>query len=77
MRLSTRPDEYLGQREQWDHAEAQLKGALEAVDALYTVNDGDGAFYGPKSTSTSLTLSGESGNARPFNWTTNSRQDLD
>ena len=48
MRLSTRPDEYLGQREQWDHAEAQLKGALEAVDAPYTINEGDGAFYGPK-----------------------------
>ena len=48
MRLSTRPDEYLGQREQWDHAEAQLKSALEAVDAHYTINEGDGAFYGPK-----------------------------
>jgi threonyl-tRNA synthetase len=32
----------------WDHAEAELKRALEAVGERYTINEGDGAFYGPK-----------------------------
>ncbi len=32
----------------WDHAEAELKRALDAVGEAYTVNEGDGAFYGPK-----------------------------
>ena len=48
LRLSTRPDVYLGERDQWDHAEAQLKGALDDVGLPYTIDEGDGAFYGPK-----------------------------
>jgi threonyl-tRNA synthetase len=48
MRLSTRPAEYLGTIEQWNHAESELKRALTAVGEEYTVNEGDGAFYGPK-----------------------------
>ena len=48
MRLSTRPAEYLGAAETWDHAEAELKRALESVGETYTLNEGDGAFYGPK-----------------------------
>lgn len=48
VKLSTRPEQYLGARETWDHAEAQLKAALETAGQAYTVNDGDGAFYGPK-----------------------------
>jgi threonyl-tRNA synthetase len=48
MKLSTRPNEYLGTVEQWNHAESELKRALDAVGEPYTVNDGDGAFYGPK-----------------------------
>ena len=48
MRLSTRPPEFLGKAETWDHAEAELKRALEAVGEAYTLNEGDGAFYGPK-----------------------------
>jgi threonyl-tRNA synthetase len=48
MKLSTRPPEYLGTIEQWDHAEAELKRALDAVGERYTINEGDGAFYGPK-----------------------------
>jgi threonyl-tRNA synthetase len=48
MRLSTRPAEYLGAIETWTHAEAELKRALEAVGERYTLNEGDGAFYGPK-----------------------------
>jgi threonyl-tRNA synthetase len=48
MRLSTRPPEFLGTPETWDHAEAELKRALEAVGEAYTLCEGDGAFYGPK-----------------------------
>ena len=48
MKLSTRPPEYLGSIEQWNHAEAELKRALDAIGEPYTINEGDGAFYGPK-----------------------------
>jgi threonyl-tRNA synthetase len=48
MRLSTRPAEFVGAIETWDHAEAALKRALEAVGERYILNEGDGAFYGPK-----------------------------
>ncbi|HKY20751.1 MAG TPA: threonine--tRNA ligase [Vicinamibacterales bacterium] len=48
MRLSTRPPEFLGKVETWNHAEAELKRALDAVGEQYTLNEGDGAFYGPK-----------------------------
>jgi len=48
MKLSTRPPEFLGTIEQWNHAEAELRKALDAVGEPYTVNEGDGAFYGPK-----------------------------
>jgi threonyl-tRNA synthetase len=48
LKLSTRPPEFLGTIEQWDHAEAELKRALEAVGEPFTINEGDGAFYGPK-----------------------------
>jgi threonyl-tRNA synthetase len=48
MKLSTRPPEFLGTVETWDRAEAGLKRALEAAGAPYTINEGDGAFYGPK-----------------------------
>jgi threonyl-tRNA synthetase len=48
MRLSTRPTEFLGAVESWDHAETELRRALESVGEAYTLNEGDGAFYGPK-----------------------------
>jgi threonyl-tRNA synthetase len=48
MKLSTRPPEFLGTVETWDHAEAELKQALDAVGDPYTINEADGAFYGPK-----------------------------
>jgi threonyl-tRNA synthetase len=48
MKLSTRPPEFLGTIETWNHAEAELKRALDAAGAPYTINEGDGAFYGPK-----------------------------
>ena len=48
MKLSTRPAEFLGKVETWDHAESELHKALTAVGMPYVVNEGDGAFYGPK-----------------------------
>jgi threonyl-tRNA synthetase len=47
-KLSTRPDEYLGEIATWDHAEAQLKAALDRAGLAYDLNEKDGAFYGPK-----------------------------
>jgi len=48
MKLATRPEQYLGEKATWDHAESALKAALAAAGVAYTVNEGDGAFYGPK-----------------------------
>jgi threonyl-tRNA synthetase len=48
VELSTRPDNKLGTDEEWDAAEAALVKALERQGLEYTVNEGDGAFYGPK-----------------------------
>jgi threonyl-tRNA synthetase len=47
-KLSTRPAEFLGKVETWDHAEVALKQALQSAGQAYTLNEGDGAFYGPK-----------------------------
>lgn len=46
--LSTRPDKYIGEIDVWDSAEEQLKGALEQSRIDWRINEGDGAFYGPK-----------------------------
>ena len=48
VKLSTRPNEFLGEVVTWDNAEASLKRALENAGQAYTINEGDGAFYGPK-----------------------------
>ena len=48
VNLSTRPDDFLGEIATWDHAEAELKAALQAAGQDYALNEGDGAFYGPK-----------------------------
>jgi threonyl-tRNA synthetase len=47
-KLSTRPDEFMGEVATWDHAETQLRAALDRAGLSYTINEGDGAFYGPK-----------------------------
>jgi len=47
-KLSTRPDEFLGEIATWDNAEEQLKRALDAAGMKYELNEKDGAFYGPK-----------------------------
>ncbi|NOZ80925.1 MAG: threonine--tRNA ligase [DPANN group archaeon] len=48
IELSTRPEKAMGSKEVWDHAETALKNALDQQKQPYTVNEGDGAFYGPK-----------------------------
>ncbi len=48
IHLSTRPEKFLGEKEVWDEAEADLKQALENAKLDYKINEGDGAFYGPK-----------------------------
>ena len=46
--LSTRPEKYVGDPEMWDHATRSLQGALEKRGLPFTVDEGGGAFYGPK-----------------------------
>ncbi len=48
VELSTRPEDFMGEIEQWDQAEASLKEALDELGLPYIINEGDGAFYGPK-----------------------------
>lgn len=48
VELSTRPEKSIGSDEVWEKAEGGLKKALDAKKIVYTINAGDGAFYGPK-----------------------------
>ncbi|HCI44553.1 MAG TPA: threonine--tRNA ligase [Candidatus Omnitrophica bacterium] len=46
--LSTRPDDYIGSPEQWEIATSALESSLKHMKLPYEINEGDGAFYGPK-----------------------------
>lgn len=46
--VATRPEKFLGEKEDWDKAETALKNAMDATGIKYTVEEGSGAFYGPK-----------------------------
>ena len=48
VELSTRPEDSMGSDEDWEMATAGLRGALDEIGLEYKVNEGDGAFYGPK-----------------------------
>ena len=48
LQLSTRPEKYLGEIETWDKAEKQLAQSLDTFGHPWTINEADGAFYGPK-----------------------------
>ena len=48
LELSTRPENSMGSDEDWEAAESGLKSALEQLALPYELNEGDGAFYGPK-----------------------------
>ncbi len=48
LELSTRPEDSMGSDEEWEAAENGLRGALEELNLPFVINEGDGAFYGPK-----------------------------
>lgn len=48
VELSTRPEDSMGSDEDWENATNALKNALETMKLDYVINEGDGAFYGPK-----------------------------
>ena len=48
IELSTMPEDHMGSQEDWDRATDGLRSAIEELGREYTVNEGDGAFYGPK-----------------------------
>lgn len=48
IELSTMPEEHMGEKEDWDTATDALKAAMQELGRSYIVNEGDGAFYGPK-----------------------------
>ncbi len=48
LELSTRPPDFMGDIKLWDKAEQNLKSALEHMKMSYKLNEGEGAFYGPK-----------------------------
>ncbi|MGM0536185.1 MAG: threonine--tRNA ligase [Pseudomonadota bacterium] len=48
LKLSTRPEGYMGEPELWDRAEAGLEAALDATGLAWELQPGEGAFYGPK-----------------------------
>lgn len=48
MELSTRPEKSIGTDEDWEHATAALRETMEDMNLSYGINEGDGAFYGPK-----------------------------
>ena len=48
VELSTRPENSMGTDQMWEQATDGLKGALDALNVPYIINEGDGAFYGPK-----------------------------
>ncbi|MBO6891609.1 MAG: threonine--tRNA ligase [Roseibium sp.] len=48
IKLSTRPEHRIGSDESWDRSEQSLRNALDTLGRPYSVNEGEGAFYGPK-----------------------------
>ena len=48
VELSTRPEDSMGSDDDWNMAEDSLKAALDEMNLTYKINEGDGAFYGPK-----------------------------
>ncbi len=48
IELSTMPEDHMGELEDWEKATNSLKAAIEEIGKDYIINEGDGAFYGPK-----------------------------
>ena len=76
VELSTRPEDSMGSDEDWDMATEALRGALDDLGLPYVVNEGDGAFYGRRSTSIWKILSEEHGSVEPSSLISSFRSDL-
>ena len=63
VELSTRPEDSMGSDEDWELATNSLQGALDDLGLDYVINEGDGAFYGPKIDFHLVTRSAEHGSA--------------
>lgn len=48
VELSTMPEDHMGELEDWEHATDSLRAAMEEIGMPFVINEGDGAFYGPK-----------------------------
>jgi hypothetical protein len=72
-KLATRPEEYLGEKDTWDQAEAQLRAALDKTGESYTIDEGGGNFYGPKIDFDVTDAIGANGSARRFSSITRCR----
>lgn len=48
IEVSTMPEDHIGEKETWDFATETLEKAITAMEKTFTINEGDGAFYGPK-----------------------------
>ena len=48
LELSTMPENHIGTEEEWEAATNKLRAALDELGRPYVINEGDGAFYGPK-----------------------------
>lgn len=68
VELSTRPENSMGSEELWEISTNALRDAVEAAGVPYVINEGDGAFYGPKLDFTLKTALGVHGSAALFKW---------
>ena len=69
VELSTKPENAMGSDEVWEKATDALREAAEASGRDYVINEGDGAFYGPKLDFHLKDCLEGPGSAGPFNWT--------
>jgi len=76
VELSTRPENSMGSDEDWERATNALKNALEKKGIDYKINEGDGAFYGPKIDSTLKTPLDVPGSAEQYSSISRCRRDL-
>ena len=77
VELSTRPEDSMGSDEDWEMATEGLRSALDDLGLDYVVNEGDGAFYGPKIDFHLVGLPlAEPGSAEPFSLTSSFPSDL-
>ena len=73
IELSTMPEDHIGTVEQWEHNQDILKNAITDMGKEFTINEGDGAFYGPSWTSIWRTPWAGRGSAAPSSWTASCR----